>query len=78
MEDLFPKFQACGLYEFMGDKTHEVCIIQIFLRPTNYNEMVIRQIFAISEINTEEKSIVWMTRHMRYATTFTDFPLQTN
>lgn len=45
MEGLIPKFQACGLYEFMGQRT-------------NYNYMIIQQFLATVEIDIDEKSIV--------------------
>jgi hypothetical protein len=60
MAGLIPKFQTCGLYEFMGKKTH-------------YNEMVVRQFLATSEIDIEEETIIWMTGHRRYFATFAEF-----
>jgi hypothetical protein len=42
-------------------------------KKTDYNEMVVRQFLATSEIDTEEMSIIWMTGHRRYSTTFVEF-----
>jgi hypothetical protein len=41
MEGLLAKFQACGLYEFMGQQT-------------DLNEFTVKQFLATAEINTED------------------------
>jgi hypothetical protein len=61
MEGLLVKFQACGLYEFMGQRT-------------DFNELTIKQFFGTTEINIEDQLIVWMTGFKCYvATTFAEF-----
>jgi hypothetical protein len=60
MEDLIPKFEACGLYHFMG---------QI----TDFSEMAVKQFLAIAEIDIDEESITWMTGFKRYSATFAEF-----
>jgi hypothetical protein len=41
MEGLLAKFQACGLYEFMGQRT-------------DFNELIVKQFLATAEINIED------------------------
>jgi hypothetical protein len=60
MEGLIPKFETCGLYQFMGQRT-------------DFNEMVVKQFLATSEIDIEEESITWMTGFKRYSASFADF-----
>jgi hypothetical protein len=60
MEDLIPKFEACGLYYFMGQRT-------------DFSEMVVKQFLATSEIDIDEESITWMTGFKRYSVTFAEF-----
>ena len=60
MEGLLTKFQTCGLYEFMGQRT-------------NFNELTIKQFLATAEINIEDQLIVWMTGFKRYVATFAEF-----
>jgi hypothetical protein len=60
MEGLIPKFEACGLYDFMGQKT-------------DFSEMVVTQFLATAEIDIDEQSITWMTGIKRYSTTFVEF-----
>jgi hypothetical protein len=60
MEGLIPKFEACGLYDFMGQKT-------------DFNEMVVKQFLATAEIDIDEQSITWMTGFKRYSATFAEF-----
>jgi hypothetical protein len=57
MEDLIPKFEACGLYHFMGQRT-------------DFSEMVVKQFLATAEIDIDEESITWMNGFKRYSTTF--------
>jgi hypothetical protein len=60
MEGLLAKFQACGLYEFMGQRT-------------NFNELIVKQFLATTKINIEDQLIVWMTRFKRYVAIFAEF-----
>eukprot|EP00267_Zea_mays_P055875 XP_023155911.1 uncharacterized protein LOC111589316 [Zea mays] len=60
MEGLIPKFEACGLYQFMGQRT-------------DFNEMAVKQFLATSEIDIAEESITWMTGFKRYSASFADF-----
>jgi hypothetical protein len=60
MEDLIPKFEACGLYHFMGQRT-------------NFSEMAVKQFLAIAEIDIDEQSITWMSGFKRYSATFAEF-----
>jgi hypothetical protein len=61
MEGLLANFQACGLYEFMGQQT-------------DFNELTVKQFLATAEINIQDQWIVWMTEFKRYvATTFAKF-----
>jgi hypothetical protein len=60
MEDMIPKFEACGLYYFMGQRT-------------NSSEMAVKQFLATAEIDIDEESITWMTGFKRYSTTFAEF-----
>jgi hypothetical protein len=60
MEGLLAMFQACGLYEFMGQRT-------------DFNELTVKQFLATSEINIEYQLIVWMTGFKRYVATFAEF-----
>jgi hypothetical protein len=48
MEGLVAKFQACGLYGFMGQRT-------------DFNELAVKQFLSSAEINIEDQLIVWMT-----------------
>jgi hypothetical protein len=48
MEGLIPQFQACGLYDFMGQKT-------------DFSETAVKQFLVTAEINIDEQSITWMT-----------------
>ena len=60
MEGLIPKFETCGLYQFMGQRT-------------DFNEMAVKQFLATSEIDIAEESITWMTGFKRYSASFADF-----
>jgi hypothetical protein len=60
MEGLLAKFQTCGLYEFMGQRT-------------DFNELTVKQFLATVEINIEDQLIVWMTGFKRYVATFAEF-----
>jgi hypothetical protein len=60
MEDPIPKFETCGLYQFMGQRT-------------DFSEMAVKQFLAIAEIDIEEESITWITGFKRYSATFADF-----
>jgi hypothetical protein len=60
MEGLLAKFQACGLYEFMGQWT-------------DFNKLTIKQFLATAEINIEDQLIVWMAGFKRYVATFAEF-----
>jgi hypothetical protein len=60
MEGLLAKFQAYGLYEFMGQRT-------------NFNKLTIKQFLATAEINIEDRLIVWTTGFKRYVATFAEF-----
>jgi hypothetical protein len=60
MEGLLAKFQACGLYEFMGQRT-------------DFNELTVKKFLAIAEINIDEQLIVWITDFKRYVATFAEF-----
>jgi hypothetical protein len=60
MEDLIPKFETCGLYHFMGQRT-------------DFSEMVVKQFLATAEIDIDEESITWMTGFKRYSATFAEF-----
>jgi hypothetical protein len=42
MEDLIPKFEACGLYHFMGQRT-------------DFSEMTVKQFLATAEIDIDEQ-----------------------
>jgi hypothetical protein len=44
MEDLIPKFETCGLYHFMGQRT-------------DFSEMAVKQFLATTEIDIDEESI---------------------
>jgi hypothetical protein len=59
MEGLIPKFEACGLYDFMGHKT-------------DFSEMAVKQFLATAEIDIDEQSITWMTSFKRYSATFAE------
>jgi hypothetical protein len=48
MEGLIAKFQECGLYEFMGQRT-------------DFNELTVKQFLATAKINIEDQLIIWMT-----------------
>jgi hypothetical protein len=65
MEDLIPKFEACGLYHFMGQRT-------------NFSEMAVKQFLATAEIDIDEQSITWMTGFKRYSATFAEFATANN
>jgi hypothetical protein len=60
MEGLLAKFQAYGLYEFMGQRT-------------DFNELTIKQFLTTAEINIDDLLIVWMTGFKRYVATFAEF-----
>jgi hypothetical protein len=60
MEGLLAKFQECGLYEFMGQRT-------------DFNELTVKQFLATAEINIDDQLIVWMTGFKRYVATFPEF-----
>ena len=60
MEDLIPKFETCGLYHFMGQRT-------------DFSEMAVKQFLATTEIDIDEESITWMTGFKRYSATFAEF-----
>jgi hypothetical protein len=60
MEGLIPNFEACGLYDFMGQKA-------------DFSEMAVKQFLATAEIDIDEQSITWMTGFKRYSTTFAEF-----
>jgi hypothetical protein len=60
MEGLPAKFQACGLYEFMGQQT-------------DFNELAVKEFLSTAKINIEDQLIVWMTRFKRYLATFAEF-----
>jgi hypothetical protein len=60
MEGLIPKFEACGLYDFMGQKA-------------DFSEMAMKQFLATAEIDIDEQSITWMTGFKSYSTTFAEF-----
>ena len=60
MKDLIPKFETCGLYQFMGQRT-------------DFSEMAVKQFLATSEIDIEEESITWITGFKRYSASFADF-----
>jgi hypothetical protein len=62
MEGLLAKFQACGLYEFMGQWT-------------DFNELTVKQFLATAEINIEDQLIVWMTGFKCYVATFDEFSI---
>jgi hypothetical protein len=40
---------------------------------TDFNELTVKQFFAIVEINIEDQLIVWMTGFKCYVTTFVEF-----
>jgi hypothetical protein len=44
MEGLIPKFEACGLYHFMGQRT-------------DFSEMAVKQFLATTEIDIDAQSI---------------------
>jgi hypothetical protein len=60
MKDLIHKFETCGLYQFMRQRT-------------DFSEMAVKQFLATTEIDIEEESITWMTGFKRYSATFADF-----
>jgi hypothetical protein len=60
MEELLAKFQECGLYEFMGQRS-------------DFNELTVKQFLATAEINIEDQLIVWMTGFKHYVATFAEF-----
>jgi hypothetical protein len=60
MEGLIPKFEACGLYDFMGQKI-------------DFSEMAVKQFLATAKIDIDEQSITWMTGFKRYSATFAEF-----
>jgi hypothetical protein len=60
MEGLLAKFQACGLYEFMGQQT-------------DFNELTVKQFLATVEINIQDQLIVWMAGFKSYVATFAEF-----
>jgi hypothetical protein len=60
MEGLLAKFQACGLYEIMGQRA-------------NFNKLNVKQFLAIAEINIQDQLIVWMTGFKRHVATFAGF-----
>jgi hypothetical protein len=60
MEDLIPKFETCGMYHFMGQRT-------------DFSEMAVKQFLATAEIDIDEESITWMTGFKRYSATFAEF-----
>jgi hypothetical protein len=60
MEDLISKFETCGLYHFMGQRT-------------DFSEMAVKQFMATAEIDIDEESITWMTGFKRYSATFVEF-----
>jgi hypothetical protein len=60
MEGLIPKFEACGLYDFMGQKT-------------DFSDMAVKQFLATTEIDIDEQSITWMTGFKRYSAAFAEF-----
>jgi hypothetical protein len=60
MEDLILKFETCGLYHFMGQRT-------------DFSEMALKQFLATAEIDIDEESITWMTGFKRYSATFAEF-----
>jgi hypothetical protein len=62
MEGLIPKFQACGLYEFMGQRT-------------DYSEIAVKQFLAIAENNIEDQLIVRMIGFKMYVATFAEFAI---
>jgi hypothetical protein len=64
MEGLIAKFQACGLYAFMGQRS-------------DYSELAVKQFLSTAEINIEDQLIVWMTWFKIYVATFAEFALQT-
>jgi hypothetical protein len=59
MEGLIPKFEACGIYDFMGQRT-------------DFSEMAMKQFLATTEIDIDEQSITWMTGFKRYSATFVE------
>jgi 2-hydroxy-3-keto-5-methylthiopentenyl-1-phosphate phosphatase len=65
MEGLIPKFKACGLYDFMGQ------------RP-DFSEMAVKQFLTTAEIDVEEQLIIWMTRFKSYVATFAEFAAANN
>jgi hypothetical protein len=60
MEDLILKFETCGMYHFMGQRTY-------------FSETAVKQFLATTEIDIEEESITWMTGFKRYSATFAEF-----
>lgn len=60
MEGLIVKFQECGLYEFMGQRT-------------DFKELTVKQFLTTVEINIEDQLIVWMTGFKRYVATYAEF-----
>jgi hypothetical protein len=60
MDDLIPKFETCGLYHFMGQRT-------------DFSEMAVKQFLATAEIDIDEESITWMTGFKRYSAIFAEF-----
>jgi hypothetical protein len=60
MEGLLAKFQACGLYEFMGQRT-------------DFHELTVKQFLATAKINIDDQLIVSMTGFKRYVATFAKF-----
>jgi hypothetical protein len=62
MEGLIPKFEACGLHDFMGQRR-------------DFSEMVVKQFLATAEIDIDEQSITWMTGFKRYFATFAEFAI---
>jgi hypothetical protein len=60
MEGLLAKFQACGLYESMGQRTV-------------FNELTIKKFLATAETNINDQLIIWMTGFKRYVATFAKF-----
>jgi hypothetical protein len=65
MEDLILKFEACGLYHFMGQRT-------------DFSEMAVKQFLDTAEIDIDEQSIKWMTGFKRYSATFAEFAMANN
>ena len=65
MEGLIAKFQACGLYAFMGQRT-------------DFSELAVKQFLSTREINIEDQLIAQMIGFKIYVATFAEFAKANN